>query len=373
MTIVGKVPNNANLYVLVNNMTKKELVDTIRMIKKQDKIKLPISTYKGKALNKQDLLSLWNGPLIAGLKKHPHTKNLAIQEVNEDISNSQAHVPFLSIRRNAFNARPANKNPLYTPFNVKKSPFAKSIKPRLTFMTTTTKKTTKARKASKASKASKTSATRKQTLLANLKKARDAKTRAYSMAKVKQLTQQLKDDRSRAYSMAKIKQLTAEYKAKMNASQLTPEEKADAFRVAQLAKRMASPSSASQSNVLKALLINRKRRQVARKGAQTRLRNKAVNIPLPDDDVFDDFTPSDIARAVNTPLPDDEEIRDIAEIVADGTRNNAANTIQKAFKAYQAKRGRPKGTTKQHLAEREARVAHVRQEKLRKIFNALRK
>jgi hypothetical protein len=56
--------------------------------------------------------------------------------------------------------------------------------------------------------------------------------------------------------MAKVKQLTAEYKAKMNAPQLTPEEKADAFRAVQLAKRMASPSSASQAGVLKALLIS---------------------------------------------------------------------------------------------------------------------
>lgn len=357
MTIVGKVPNNANLYVLLNNMTKKELIDTIRMIKKQDKIKLPISSHNGKALKKQEILSLWNGPLIAGLKKHPHTKNLAIKEVNDDIAASFAHVPFLSIRKNAFNARPANKNPLYTPFNAKKSPFVKSIKPRLTKARLTKARLTKPRTAKRATTARKTTkpattAARRQMLLENLKKARAARA-------------------------AKKQVVAVHVPVPVPAKVMTPEEKADAFRAMQLAKRMAVPSSAPQDGILKALLINRNRRQGARKGVQTRRTNQmvkyAASVPLPDDDVFDDFTPSDIAKAVNTPLPDDDEIRDIAEIVADGTRNNAANTIQKAFKAYQAKRGRPKGTTKQHMAEREARVAHMRQQRLRKVFNALRK
>lgn len=128
MTRIAKIPTSVDPYTLVHNMTKAELLESIRDIKRVTKQNMPI-VVKGKAMTKQEIISLYGIKIVNAFKNHRKVKGENVRDINQNISESQGWFAPISIRPRVFNARPpTTSNVKYTPTNVKNSANVNSIK-----------------------------------------------------------------------------------------------------------------------------------------------------------------------------------------------------------------------------------------------------
>jgi hypothetical protein len=119
MTRAAKIPTSVNPYILVHNMTKAEIVESIKDIKRVAKIRMPI-TMNGKALTKQQLVSAYGAQIISSFEKHPKVKGENVKDVNTHISESRGWFAPISTRPRVFNTRPPTiSNVKYTTTNKK--------------------------------------------------------------------------------------------------------------------------------------------------------------------------------------------------------------------------------------------------------------